>query len=578
MPQPPRPLFPNGDAPPNLNDQEPDPRRVEEFLDLLQRHAPNGQLRELKEDGEIFAAFRDEIRNSPELSAAFNNLFPGAAEALDVIADAYIPWDLEERDRLIRAGEGYPSSDKQSPVKGAAISPVAFVKAAEEFQLDGSTVPAPAPFLHYFPDHAMLTDDQRATYAAWKTQSLDNAFLPVPDSYLFLHVFELINGIGWDDPGECATRMATLWSVYQPTSPAVRVLLWNWIEDFLYVNRIEDGIQQFRAAVTPEQLTGPFSDAHVDFYVESGQLFRMPIELMEAIAQVDLDAFEAVKQDEPVRFFDLLPLALHAVDFVLRLAAESSGFFQRYGPKGKHRPERPAFAGAPYAGKPVTVRLPPVASYFDHAELQARMRALMEHVDYELCVQLGLDTTAFGDFEADPAFSLVSGTVQEYLADPEGAALGGLGVDDDELEAAFAIDSFDLPGGGPPIQLFPDNPAADPFFFDEDDEEDEGDFDDDDVMEAEAEDWENFWGDLSRLEQQCLQTMTTNMFPLSKLRSIAREENESLNHILNGLNQKSMAFYGEPIVYTGSKQPVVMPSFLPELHATLAPEDQELQQ
>jgi hypothetical protein len=87
---------------------------------------------------------------------------------------------------------------------------------------------------------------------------------------------------------------------------------------------------------------GPYSDDHINVDVEGERLYRMPIRLAEAIAQVDLDELAAVKQDDPIRACELRPLALNAIDVDCGLPAQKSGFFQQYGPKASIAPRAPA--------------------------------------------------------------------------------------------------------------------------------------------------------------------------------------------------------------------------------------------
>lgn len=58
------------------------------------------------------------------------------------------------------------------------------------------------PFKSYWPTYGHMTGTQSRWYFYWRNEVRQGRYLKTDLSYIFLHVYELINGVGWTDPND----------------------------------------------------------------------------------------------------------------------------------------------------------------------------------------------------------------------------------------------------------------------------------------------------------------------------------------------------------------------------------------
>lgn len=63
--------------------------------------------------------------------------------------------------------------------------------------------PAPfAPFMSYWPTYEHMMESQQRWYFYWRSEVRAGRYPDTDLSYIFVYVYELINGVGWSDPPE----------------------------------------------------------------------------------------------------------------------------------------------------------------------------------------------------------------------------------------------------------------------------------------------------------------------------------------------------------------------------------------
>jgi hypothetical protein len=187
-------------------------------------------------------------------------------------------------------------------------SPQDFVKAAQKL---ATKTEATAGFIPYHPPwfqnlhYRLLTPEQQKWYFYWRTQlNLDN-YLQTDMGYLFLHVYEALNLVGFSTPRQAYERLAALWQHYRtlPVSLypqivwepkdyiAVRihpvdVYLVDWIADFIRLHALDvDLIDWYTRAVAAGAL---LTDVHlyVEAWLRTGKSVEaMPLEALLALAR-----------------------------------------------------------------------------------------------------------------------------------------------------------------------------------------------------------------------------------------------------------------------------------------------------
>ena len=111
-------------------------------------------------------------------------------------------------------------------------------KFMENFE-DNATVSV--HFQHYFPTYHDMNVSQLRTYFTWRTDVRKGVFKPTSLSYLYLYIYELINGIGVNSPQESLSKMDKIRDAYSGESyDARRVVnyLNHWACDLCIVNNL----------------------------------------------------------------------------------------------------------------------------------------------------------------------------------------------------------------------------------------------------------------------------------------------------------------------------------------------------
>jgi len=89
-----------------------------------------------------------------------------------------------------------------------------------------------APVSIYSPTYQRLGYDQLRTYFSWRDKVRNDKFLPVPVSYLFLYIYELINGIGVSSPADGLDRLVRLWDACRGHSAVLDESIALWLKDY----------------------------------------------------------------------------------------------------------------------------------------------------------------------------------------------------------------------------------------------------------------------------------------------------------------------------------------------------------
>lgn len=89
-------------------------------------------------------------------------------------------------------------------------------------------------FLRYYPTYHDLTAGQARTYFTWRTKIRQNIYEKISDSYAYIYLYELLNGIGIKDPEEGLDKLITFNKNYaQKFSPEIGAYLERWIRDYI---------------------------------------------------------------------------------------------------------------------------------------------------------------------------------------------------------------------------------------------------------------------------------------------------------------------------------------------------------
>ena len=87
-------------------------------------------------------------------------------------------------------------------------------------------------FMSYFPTYNAMSDRQLRGYFTWRAQVRRGTVEETSTSFAFLYLYELICGIGIDDPLEGFNKIKAFWDVYRAFEPGIDRFARVWLQDY----------------------------------------------------------------------------------------------------------------------------------------------------------------------------------------------------------------------------------------------------------------------------------------------------------------------------------------------------------
>lgn len=87
-------------------------------------------------------------------------------------------------------------------------------------------------FKSYFPTYNAMSDRQLRGYFTWRAQVRRGTVEETSTSFAFLYLYELICGIGVDDPLEGFNKIKAFWDVYRAFEPGIDRFARVWLQDY----------------------------------------------------------------------------------------------------------------------------------------------------------------------------------------------------------------------------------------------------------------------------------------------------------------------------------------------------------
>ncbi|KAA9004180.1 hypothetical protein F4V43_12355 [Paenibacillus spiritus] len=95
------------------------------------------------------------------------------------------------------------------------------------------------PFKSYWPTYGHMDRHQTKWYFYWRNEVREGRYPKTDLSYIFLHVYELINGVGWETPEDGARQLNAIWEAYRHAYKRLDQYLGGWIADFSLVHGLK---------------------------------------------------------------------------------------------------------------------------------------------------------------------------------------------------------------------------------------------------------------------------------------------------------------------------------------------------
>lgn len=176
------------------------------------------------------------------------------------------------------------------------------------------------PLRRYFPTYHQLSPDQLRTYFTWRTKLLQGEFEPVSDSYAYLYLYELLNGIGVSSPAAGYQQLLIFKQKYASQfGDHMQVNLDRWLHDYVLYYRLKHQVanQVFAAEISAdrdyhillhpekysaEELIDAFS--HHSTYLKHCRLYQKSTEHFTKLLKVVWQTILTLPNDQGQKYFD----------------------------------------------------------------------------------------------------------------------------------------------------------------------------------------------------------------------------------------------------------------------------------
>jgi len=132
---------------------------------------------------------------------------------------------------------------------------------------------ASVPFTQYWPNYDAMTDIQQNWYFYWRSQVRQGNYLPADLSYLFVHVYEVLNLVGFASPQSAFDYLVKLWQQYRASQPNIDTYLVDWLADFAAIYKLRlTPLEWYNQARQQGATFGDF-DLYIEAWGQSGGHF-----------------------------------------------------------------------------------------------------------------------------------------------------------------------------------------------------------------------------------------------------------------------------------------------------------------
>lgn len=94
-------------------------------------------------------------------------------------------------------------------------------------------------FKSYFPTYNAMSDRQLRGYFTWRTQVRRGTVEETSTAFAFLYLYELICGIGVDDPLDGFNKIKAFWDAYRAFEPGIDRFARVWLQDYAVFHRLD---------------------------------------------------------------------------------------------------------------------------------------------------------------------------------------------------------------------------------------------------------------------------------------------------------------------------------------------------
>lgn len=254
-----------------------------------------------------------------------------------------------------------------------------FVEQAQKLSTKTVSHASFTPFMAYWPTYGSMTGSQSQWYFYWRGKVRYGEYPQTDLSYIFLHVYELINLVGCRSPLEGYQKLMDVWRAYRAAFPKLDRYLADWVSDFALVHGLDIPIEEI------SNLSGcPVGQHDLDRLLLmkfAEKPLRIDVPLLSQAANYDIARSKFYQSMHAAICNEYIPKAVALVDAYLE-KQQGRRIIEMFHPGSVQR-ERYLFQSALYAGEPRTVKVNAV-SLRTHSPLRDFLAQVIRHTENKL--------------------------------------------------------------------------------------------------------------------------------------------------------------------------------------------------
>lgn len=218
------------------------------------------------------------------------------------------------------------------------------------------------PFKAYWSSYADMDAAQSRWYYYWRNEVRNGRYPPTDLSYIFIHVYECIHGVGFKTILHAYGHLWALWHNYRRQHPRLDRYLMQWMLDLnAYYEVGMDSLDIVRSSVGAAS-SGISSDLIVaSLATRKGEV--PTVDQLALIAKFDPRSGKFYREFADTNLIDrTLQLGFKALDDYFR-ETTSTGVIEAHQPKRQVKLANVAFAGALFSYQPKKVLIAEVSAY-----------------------------------------------------------------------------------------------------------------------------------------------------------------------------------------------------------------------
>lgn len=437
------------------------------------------------------------------------------------------------------------------------------------------------PFVQYWPTYDKMDRQQKAWYFFWRTQVREGRYPDTDQSYIFLHIYELLSGYGWKDEKDGYAQLTALWMAYRERFPRLDNYLFSWCFDFTQLHHLE--------FVQPEDFDLPLPyqpavrDLLIDLHSEEKPL-RLPFAFIKALSDYSLEDSRFYKDGNQRLIQEAIPRVVALADAAL-WKKKGKGLLAVYGPNRTRKQSYYAFQGAvcPNTNRRIDIE---VKAYTSSQKLRGYIKELVRYAEnvlrglygyrgrlrnVELDPEMAALVESFLKKEYDPQKKKENEVKQQVEVKLDFRNINELRLQSDAVREALEVQetSEDVRNEKEMIDAEADRSREKCKETEEYIENDHTENKEKISQNSEPENLQQLLDALTDIQKEVLRVILTMDEPQNRLEQIAEEQMSMPEILLDEINEMATEFLDDILIDTFDENPCVLEEYVSELKEKL---------